>query len=865
MRVLALIMGLLFAWGLSADDSGSKSAAKPAAVPATAAAPRVNLTGATARRNENVQLNRIDTDALKEGNIRMGDNVTVLPLAPVEASYYAGEHGRPPSEPVVLRIAPAVAGWHAEVFGAHQNSVFNARTFFQVGGVKPSRSNSYGGRFTGNLRGLGALTGNFSGRKVRGMVNGNVLVPLANERTSLSPDPNVRAVIDRYMLAYPNELPNRLDFDPRALNTNAQQRIDEIDGTLRLDRNLSDHSGISLSHNINRQRIDAFQLVAGQTPDTEIHNQRSRVTYRQSFSPLTDFSAGFAFNRIRSLLVPEPNAVGPRVRFGYQIEELGPDSHFPINRAQNSFRGGWLVSRRWEGGSHTLTFGGDITRFQLNGIETNNNRGLILFSNNFGRTAIENFRLGTPSTYEVTQGEMARGFRNWNANAFVADQWKITSKLQVYFGVRYSLESTPVEVDGLNDLPYGCDCNNFSPRFSVAYRPRGDWVIRANYFVSFGQIFPVTYQQVRYNPPGSLYFTVQNPSLLDPLAGIDVNDPNARTSPTFFSSDLVTPYSHQYNFSIENRFASRYLVRLSYVGSRSLKPLNVFIENRAEPVPGVPLTTATVDQRRPDPRYYDVKYIVNGGIAYMDAAQASFELPSTKGLTFGTTYTFGKALDQGADYAATAANRDVSNARAQSQYESFGDRKGLSSFDSTHAFLAYSNYDLPKIRSADAYLGWLLNGWQLSGSSLFKSGTPLTLYVGSDGPGYGNVDGGASDRPNIVDPSIIGMTIPHPDVAPLILRRDRFAYIIPGERRGSVGRGAFRKAGIRNWNAAITKQWRWGGSREKILLLRGEAFNLSNTPQFDEPQRNLSSPAFGKITNTLNDGRVFQFSLRFVL
>jgi hypothetical protein len=49
-----------------------------------------------------------------------------------------------------------------------------------------------------------------------------------------------------------------------------------------------------------------------------------------------------------------------------------------------------------------------------------------------------------------------------------------------------------------------------------------------------------------------------------------------------------------------------------------------------------------------------------------------------------------------------------------------------------------------------------------------------------------------------------------------------------------------------------------------VLQWRAEAYNLSNTPQFDEPQRNLSSPAFGKITNTLNDGRVFQFGLRFV-
>jgi hypothetical protein len=127
------------------------------------------------------------------------------------------------------------------------------------------------------------------------------------------------------------------------------------------------------------------------------------------------------------------------------------------------------------------------------------------------------------------------------------------------------------------------------------------------------------------------------------------------------------------------------------------------------------------------------------------------------------------------------------------------------------------------------------------------------------------VDGSASDRPNIIDPAILGKTISHPDVAPLILRRDRFAYITPGDRRGSLGRNTFRKAHIANWNAAVTKQWHWSGARERTAMLRWEVYNLTNTPQFDEPQRNLSAPAFGKITNALNDGRVFQVGLRLVM
>jgi hypothetical protein len=303
-------------------------------------------------------------------------------------------------------------------------------------------------------------------------------------------------------------------------------------------------------------------------------------------------------------------------------------------------------------------------------------------------------------------------------------------------------------------------------------------------------------------------------------------------------------------------------MRVGYAGSRSLKMMNPYIQNRAEPVPGVPLTLATVDQRRPDPRYYEVRHVVNGGSGVLNAGQVSLDMPYWRGLRLAASYTFSKSIDNGADFTATAANRDMSRGRSQWQYEAFADRKGLSAFDSPHAFQATYAYDLPRLASGGSWSRHILNDWQLSGALLAKTGTPLTLFIGSDAPGFGNVDGGPSDRPNILDPSILGSTISHPDIAAEILRRDRFTFIRPGENRGNLARNAFRKARIGNWNAALTKQWVWSAGREWRLQLRGEAYNLTNTPQFDEPQRNLSSPSFGKITNALNDGRVFQFGLR---
>ncbi len=477
-------------------------------------------------------------------------------------------------------------------------------------------------------------------------------------------------------------------------------------------------------------------------------------------------------------------------------------------------------------------------RFQLNGVESGNLRGYFQFTNNFGRQAIENLLLGTPSNYEVAIGDLSRGYRNWTLNAYVADRWRVNSRLQVYLGLRWSGETRPVEIRAKETFPYDSDLNNLSPRLSLAWQAGGGWLVRTMYTAAFGQILPVTYQQVRNNPPNVTYVQVTDPDLLNPLAGIDLNDPNRRYTPTWLARELATPYAHQYNAALEHRVFGGSLLRFGYVGSRSIKLLNSFIENRAQVVPGIPLTTRTVDLRRPDSRFYETRSIVNGGIAWFDAGVVSLDLPVRRGFGGSIAYAFSKSIDEGADFSATAANKDVIGQRSQSMFDSYPDRKVAP----TSTRPTRSNSATPGIFLRRVGVG-LASGWQMSGVNMWKSGTPATLYIGSDAPGFGNVDGSPSDRPNILDPSILGRTISHPNVATEILQRSRFAFIRPGELRGSLGRNTFRKARIWNWNAAIQKQVKF--SNDWSLQLRGEAFNLSNTPQFDEPQRNLSSPSFG--------------------
>ena len=153
----------------------------------------------------------------------------------------------------------------------------------------------------------------------------------------------------------------------------------------------------------------------------------------------------------------------------------------------------------------------------------------------------------------------------------------------------------------------------------------------------------------------------------------------------------------------------------------------------------------------------------------------------------------------------------------------------------------------------------MLGGWQLSAVVLGKSGTPFDVISGSDGEGFGNVDGSPSDRPNLLDSTILGRSADDPDTSASRLPKSAFEFIQPYDTAGNLGRNVFRKDGIFNINLAASKEWALPG--DTSLLFRVESLNLFNHPQFAEPGKELTSPNFGQITNTLNDGRAFKFSL----
>ena len=468
--------------------------------------------------------------------------------------------------------------------------------------------------------------------------------------------------------------------------------------------------------------------------------------------------------------------------------------------------------------------------------------------------------MGIASRYSAAIGDGHRGFRWFEQQYFAGDVWKVRRDFTINDGLRYTPVTAPNEVNHLTPIKFNCDCNTFGPQFGFVWDTHSAGVIRAAYGLQFGDVYAQTLQQVRWDPPNFLKVEVQAPSsLLTPLQDTYLG-PGARHLQFDVPLKLESPYSHQYTFLWEPLQGKPWSIQLGYIGSRTHKLFMMWFANRAVPVPGVPQTTATITQRRPDPRYYEVREARNASNAYFDAARITLKTPVWHGVTGDASYWFSKAIDTGSAYTNMAAGDEALQGYSQSQNLVAQDLKGPSAFDQSHAVMARFQYELPVLSSGSRLLRGVVSGWRISSVFLAKTGLPFTVITGSDGPGSGNVDGSNGDRPNLLDPTILGRMIGDPNTSTMLLPRSAFGYIAPTDSRGSLGFDTFRRGGIRNMNAALARSWKLHS--EWQATFRAESINFFNTPQFASPNPDLSSPAFGKITNTLNDGRSFQFTLQ---
>jgi len=863
------------AWKVEVSAAGFVTTSQAVSLDDSSPAPRLAIRMPRSRRleavkgaeekNPNQFISKIDLNAMRDLLRRNVIDPEFLEMDATEALFGA-EFGTPLRRLFLAKPSGREKQLHGALFWSHENSALNARPFFNAGPLRPSRRNQFGVSLGAPVTQAISLSGHLELVRESGFVNGNVRVPLPEERTPQSGDPITDRIIGALLKGYPDEDPNLPAVLARQLNTNALRRITSTDASIRTDVELGQRQNLAARYVMSDSAEDPFELVAGENPKTELRPQSFSISDTLDWSPATHLVVSTYFDRLRALLLPTDRfrsllapiglADVPDIDFGgdfADLSPLGPGSQFPRRRYQNRFGG--FVALGKSVGRNDLRLGGSVLRVQTNDLQSNNTRGKFVFSNNFGRTAIENFLHGTPSKFTVAVGDLYRGFRHSEYSLYLSDNRRLGRSLSLTLGVRYEVVTAPIEVNGLTSVPFQSDRNNWAPTLGFSWAPAGNaFVVRAGYGISFSHIFPATYQMARFNPPQVQTISIQNPSLSNPLEGIDLSANVKKSELLLLSPDLVSPYAHQYNLLIQKQLGSTF-VQAGYVGNRTVKLFFPYVTNRAVPVPGIPATTATIDQRRPDPRFLSIQTIINSGMLYYDGLKVGVQ-QRMKRMGLDINYIFSKALTSGYEFYNTL-NAEKSMPLSQNNQDFQADLKSPSELDARHSFTCNLNYEVGQFHSKG--VGQLLSDWRLTVSTKYRTGNWFNMSTSSDAPGFGNVDGEGDDRPNVLEPRILGSLVDDPDTCSSVFNPIYFNTDIAPGGRGNIGLRVFRKDALNSTNLSFSRRFALTESRS--VRWRTDIYNFFNHPQFQRPGDVFPSPTFGKIVDTQNKGRVIQSTI----
>jgi hypothetical protein len=533
---------------------------------------------------------------------------------------------------------------------------------------------------------------------------------------------------------------------------------------------------------------------------------------------------------------------------------------------------------------HSIRFGGEARKIRTDNFQPNPGTTLWRFApiftdqRGFANTGFDyaSFLLGLPAQmgYRIFPGFFKS--RTSVYALFVQDDIRISRKLTLNLGLRWDAplwyheaenRSGVFDLDrgeyilfgqnGFRDTPWKNDWNNFGPRVGFAYSPfaKGKTVIRGGYGIfSVGTMSSGAFGFLQSDPifadaDVGRYNTLDQVNwrtTLDrvPYEPADKTGRNA-SSVSIYPDDNPMSYFQQWNLNVQQEVAA-IMVEVGYSGSKG-----THLHYGAYNLNAIPVDLAPAAQGRriaPFVRYPQYPGGVNvqtwiGSSSY-HSLQVKAERRFASGLGFLAAFTFQKLINTGEQgYRDPLGNRDLD--------------RGISPDSAPYRFTVGYSYQLPFGRGhrwlrggvADAVLG----GWEINGITTFQAGFPLT-------PGL-NIDTcvcGSATRPDVLrDPNLSG--------SERTLDRwfDTAAFAAPALYRiGNAGRGLIWGPGMRNFDVEIGKRFYLPMREGMHLELRGEFYNVSNTPYFNNPNVTIGSTTAGRITSVSNNPRQAQLALK---
>lgn len=711
--------------------------------------------------------------------------------------------------------------------------------------------------------------------------NGN---GVAYNRLDLLPGNRLNQVALNYLRAFP--LPNRAGTQNNYVTTrNQTQQGDTFD--LRIDGTINDRNQI-----FGRGSLGSFdQTTSSRLPalPAGFGSGTNPIRTRALVVGLNSSLTNSMFNELR--------VQANRIKYGYTppffetavSAALGiPNANRDAQLGGGALIGGYNGQLEYTGdfgpylvpqttyqlvdsvsyttGNHTIKFGGTILRRDVALYRPNRGKGYFFLIGNgdpsqCGGAASTGFEqsdllIGFVCNYQIGPPFGTVGTRNWENGLFGQDDWRITPKLTLNFGLRYEYFTNPTEMHGRQanfDITTGrlnvargggdsltqTDKNNFGPRVGLAYDLRGDGrsVIRGGYglfyFLDRGGID----NQLAQNPPysGFSVFSYTNGARitlsgrapdnsldsrlatgalpLGSVSGVDLNNPRD-VDVLAILPDNKTANVQQFNVQFQQQLTNDTAISVGYVGTRGRNlALYYNLNGRIiEPGTNVSCTRALVNSRC-FPLINRVNVRDDNGRSQYDSLQVQLERRFSRGWQYRAAYTFSKTKDNGEGAFDSVGDTNIN----------FIEPFTTSRIDFPHVFSFESVFDIPFGRGRQfgsnipRVVDVILGGWQLNGIFRAQSGQPFDV------------------RRNGVRVDLVGEPYTGNDFPYLNFASFREA---PAGRFGNLERNSLRSPSTRQLNLGITKNF--GNERVKAQF-RTEIFNVFNTPQLAIPNTDLGS------------------------
>jgi hypothetical protein len=562
-------------------------------------------------------------------------------------------------------------------------------------------------------------------------------------------------------------------------------------------------------------------------------------------------------------------------------------------------------SLTWLKGRHTLKIGLDWRWERLNVIQPPSPRGMFTFSSvgsdlpgvTGSGNALASFLLGQVQSFSISFQDKQIQERARIQEYFIQDDWKVSDRLTLNPGVRYTLNFPSTEINGQTavfdlssqQLRYPGDApvrplkkNNFGPRFGAIYRVTDKTIASAGYGLVWIEMAGITTPFTTPTFPFLQEVTQRTLDNIEPAFTLAGGPSVTPVSPTptaglgqgVFTVDhtLGSGYAQQWNASIQRELSSNTVVEVSYLGSKitnvgvpdsninqlteeQLRLGPALLQRVSNPYFGIiprsssigDPTITTAQLMKPYPQYTAVSFYRNNiGVSRYRAIAASIRQRLSRGLTYSAAYTRSVLKDTASSvFDASILAGPLTNAAVADSHHLDRDYD-FSTGDIPHYFGASLVWDLP------IGAGALARDWSIAMVMTLQSGAPIAVTQ-PNSLGYA---GFTTQRPNLGgDPALpAGERTPsHWFNTAAFSIADQFTI-------GSSSRNPVRGPGYRNVDLAVMRSIRMSSDRR--LEVRAEVFNLLNAVNYGPPAATVGAANFATITSAL-DPRVMQLALKF--